>query len=75
MLHSLCSRLLARAAAPHVDVPEIEVLAREIHASFVVHLSEEEAGLAPDRLRELITPEGLAALSLEAEAARARWTE
>jgi hypothetical protein len=40
---------------------------------FSPHIVEEEAGLAPARLREMITTNGLSAITLEVEVARSQW--
>ena len=71
-LHALCERLRATATAPHLDALELARLARELETALAAHVADEEAGLAPDRLRTMITPEGLADLAGIAEVARAR---
>ena len=70
-LHALCERLLRAAKASHPDANEIGLLARETRAALAAHVAEEEAGLSPERLREMISEEGLREIGREAEAHRA----
>jgi hemerythrin-like domain-containing protein len=70
-LHALCDRLLAAANAGHPDVDEIARLGRETQQALSAHTALEEAGLAPERLREMISEEGLREIGREAEAHRA----
>lgn len=71
-IHAICTRFLDEAAAPHPRASEISLLARELHGAFVAHIREEEAGLAPERLRTMIDEAGLAAIGRELEEARLR---
>lgn len=71
-LHQLNDRLLAAASAPHPTTLAIVSLARDIAARLAVHTKEEEDGLAPERLREMITVEGFREVGREIEAARER---
>lgn len=73
-LHRLTERLLAAANAPHPTKIAIVSLAQDIAARLAVHTKEEEDGLAPDRLREMITLDGLVEVSRELDAARQRAT-
>lgn len=61
-LHVLCDRLIANANAPHPIASEIVRLATEIEPILSAHVAEEEAGLAPERLRAMIDHEGLEAI-------------
>jgi hemerythrin-like domain-containing protein len=70
-LHALCDRLVAAAQASHPDAKEIARLARDTQQGFAAHVAEEEAGLSPERLREMISLEGLLEIQREAEAFRA----
>jgi hemerythrin-like domain-containing protein len=70
-LHALCDRLLGAAKASHPDAKEIARLARETQQALSAHVAEEEAGLAPERLREMISAEGLLEIRRQSEAARA----
>ncbi|MBX3189184.1 MAG: hemerythrin domain-containing protein [Labilithrix sp.] len=69
-LHAVCERLLASAGAPHPKADEIVALAGETRAMLAPHVHEEEAGLAPERLRAMITVEGLAEIARELETLR-----
>jgi hypothetical protein len=64
-LHALCERLLGESRAT-----ELRTIAGEILLRFVPHIAEEEEGLAPERLRRLIDPAGLAELGRELDALR-----
>lgn len=70
-LHALCERLLAAANASHPEVAAIARLGRETQQALSAHVALEEEGLAPDRLREMISAEGLAEIGRQAEAHRA----
>lgn len=70
-LHALTERLLAASRASHPDATEIARLGTEIERTLAAHVAEEEAGLAPERLREMISTEGLLEIGREAEAFRA----
>jgi hypothetical protein len=70
MLHELCERLAGAASAPHPSSSDVSTIAREIAASFRMHIVEEEAGLAPDQLRTMITLEGLSEIGRELESLR-----
>jgi len=69
-LHALCDRLLASAGAPHPDAGEIVTIAADIQAAFAAHAADEEAGLAPERLRVMIDRKELDAIGRELEALR-----
>ena len=71
-LHELAERLLGEAGAPHPRASELAILAGAVLDGFVPHVVEEEAGLAPERLRRLIDPAGLAQIGSELEALRGR---
>jgi hypothetical protein len=71
-LHALCESLLGAANASHPDANEIARLARETQQALSAHVVDEEAGLAPERLREMISVEGLLEIGREAEAFRAQ---
>jgi len=64
-LHALCERLLAGAT-------DVAVLARELHARLASHVAEEEAALAPEHLRTMLTPLELGEIARQAEIARLR---
>jgi hypothetical protein len=66
-IHDLATRL---RDAP--DAAAAAVLAAELVPRFTAHVAEEEVALAPDRLREMITAEQLAAVGRELDAARLR---
>jgi hypothetical protein len=70
-LHALCESLLGAAKASHPDASEIGRLAHETREALAAHVAEEEAGLSPVRLREMISEEGLREIGREAEAHRA----
>jgi hypothetical protein len=69
-LHGLCERLLDEAGRGAPRVAELRVVADAILLRFLPHIAEEEEGLAPERLRRLIQPAGLAELGRELEALR-----
>ncbi|WP_394827939.1 hemerythrin domain-containing protein [Pendulispora albinea] len=71
-LHALCQRLLAKGEAPHLDPKGVFALASELGAQFELHAREEEMGLAPPRLRTMVTYEELVAFGREMEAKRPR---
>lgn len=70
-LHEICERLVAESGSPHPRGGELLVLTKEIATAFGLHIRGEEKGLAPERLRTMITPEGLDELGRELEALRA----
>lgn len=65
-LHGLCTRMLDAGAASAGS------LARAILELLLDHVAEEEAGLAPDRMRLVISPDGLAEVQREGDALRER---
>jgi hypothetical protein len=69
-LHAVCERMVASATAPHPSGQEIASLARETSKTLAAHVLEEEAGLAPERMRAMLSPEGLVELHREVESAR-----
>jgi hypothetical protein len=69
-IHKLCDALLTTANALHPHSATLARDARELLDIFEPHTREEEEGLAPDRLRTMIDPAGLAALGRALEAAR-----
>ncbi|WP_394841931.1 hemerythrin domain-containing protein [Pendulispora brunnea] len=69
-IHVVTQRLLAEGEAPHPRPSEIATLAREIAAHFDPHAADEEAGLAPERLRAMIPAEELEAMAREASRPR-----
>lgn len=71
-LHTLCDQLIAAATAPHPSAATIKSLARDTLAVLTPHTREEEAGLAPDRLRQMIELPALTELGHELDAMRAR---
>jgi hypothetical protein len=71
VVHELCERLLAEAAAPHPSGEEAAVVARAIREALAPHCAEEERGLTPERLRALIAEDEIAELVREQEAFRA----
>ncbi|NVB83405.1 MAG: hypothetical protein HOV81_33845 [Kofleriaceae bacterium] len=71
-LHLLNERLLAAATAPHPAKIAIVSLARDIATHLAIHTKEEEAGLSPERLSEVISIEGFLEIGRELEDARAR---
>ena len=66
-LHLLCDRILATT-----DRTAAIRLVGEAAGLLVLHTAEEEAGLAPERLRTLVDEAGLAAILRDAEALRMR---
>lgn len=66
-LHALCDKLVAAASAPHPSVTQIRAIASETAKRLSAHVTEEEAGLAPDRFREMLSLDGLAELGREME--------
>lgn len=70
-LHALCDRLRAEASAAYPREAEVRAIATELEAALEPHLRDEEAGLAPGRLREMIDRAALEALGRELEARRA----
>jgi hypothetical protein len=58
-LHDLAERLVAEARSPHPHAAELIVLSKEIATAFGLHIRGEETGLSPERLRTMITREGL----------------
>jgi Hemerythrin HHE cation binding domain len=71
VLEGMCRRLLVAAEAPHARPSEIISLATDIGPLLAKHVAEEEAGLAPARLRSMIGADGLRAIAREAETERA----
>ncbi len=69
-LHHLCESLLATTSALHPHAATLAAQARDIIALLEPHTREEEAGLAPARLREMIDERGLAELNRDLEAKR-----
>jgi hypothetical protein len=69
-LHGLCERLLGEAGRGAPRTLELRTIAGAILMRFLPHIAEEEEGLAPERLRRLIQPAGLAELGREMEALR-----
>ena len=69
-IHALADRLLDHARRPHPVAGELITLGGELADALARHVAEEEAGLAPARLREMIAPDGLARIGAELEAAR-----
>ena len=69
-LHDLCERLLGAAGAPHPAAPAIISLAGEVATLLSAHVAEEEAGLAPERLRAMIDLAGLEEIGRELEEIR-----
>ncbi len=72
-LHSLCDHLREAASGPHPQVTVIRSIATELEAALTRHVCEEEAGLVPECLREMIDRAGLDALGREIEAVRRRF--
>jgi hypothetical protein len=66
-LHEITARLVAETRAPHPRGTEIVTLAKEIATAFGLHTRGEENGLAAERLRTMITREGLADLARRQE--------
>lgn len=64
-LHALCDRLIASAGAAHPVALEIAKLAAETRTALAAHVREEEAGLAPERLRTMISVAGLEEMARE----------
>ena len=58
-LHDLTERLLAETGSPHPRAAELILLSKEIATAFGLHIRGEERGLSPERLRTMITREGL----------------
>lgn len=69
-LEQYFSRLLGAADAPHVQRSQILSPAADLVPLLARHFEEEEAGLAPARLRSMIASEGLLAITRETEARR-----
>ncbi|MCP3141375.1 hemerythrin domain-containing protein [Pyxidicoccus xibeiensis] len=61
-LHGLCVRLLDSARAPHPKVSELVLLGGQLADAMRPHFADEEAGLAPERLRLMIAPDALVEL-------------
>ena len=70
-LHDICERLVTETRAPHPSGRELVTLSKEIATAFGLHIRGEEKGLAPERLRTMITLDGLRELEREQEAMRA----
>jgi hypothetical protein len=71
-IHRLADELLATTSALHPHSATIAAQARELVALLAPHTREEELALTPERLREMISIEGLTALGAELEAMRAQ---
>lgn len=69
-IHRLTEELLATTNALHPHSATIASQARSLMALLEPHTREEENALAPARLREMISEEGLAILGAELEAMR-----
>src|SRR5689334_16283997 len=54
-LHALCERLLAETGAPHPRPSELVALTKAVLGAFTAHVADEEAGLAPQHLRTMIS--------------------
>lgn len=70
-LHALTHSLLDTCGALHPHGATIANQTRELLALLTPHVREEEAGLAPDRLRTMIDEAGFRELQAEMEAAQA----
>jgi hypothetical protein len=70
-LFEIAARLVAETRSPHPRGTEIVTLSKEIATAFGLHTRGEENGLVPERLRTMITREGLADLARRQEAMRA----
>ncbi|MEA2747203.1 MAG: hypothetical protein QOI41_1346 [Myxococcales bacterium] len=62
-LHEIADRLVAETRSPHPRAFEMITLAKEIATAFGLHTPGEEKGLAPERLRTMISPDDLADLA------------
>ncbi len=69
-LHDICERLVGETRAPHPRANELVTLSKEIATAFGLHIRGEEKGLAPERLRTMITLDGLRDLQREQDAMR-----
>ena len=65
-LHGMAERLLAAGPSSTGS------LAKAIHEMLLDHVAEEEAGLAPERMRLLVTAEDLSQIQRDADALRDR---
>jgi hypothetical protein len=70
-LHHLCEALIATTSALHPHAATLAAQARDLVAILEPHTREEELGLAPARLREMIDERGLIELGRDLEAKRA----
>lgn len=70
-LHRRCEEMLATIGALHPHAATLVAQARDIVAMLAPHTREEEEGLSPARLREMIDVDGFTALGRELEARRA----
>lgn len=69
-IHALAERLLDHAGRPHPRAGELVIVTGDLAHAMAAHVAEEEAGLAPDRLRVMIDAAGLAEIGAKLEAAR-----
>jgi hypothetical protein len=65
-LHELCERLLGAGASSAGSI------ARTIREILLEHVAEEEAGLVPERMRELVSTSGLEEVQREGDRMRQR---
>lgn len=72
-IHLLCERLEADLAGPHPTRAAVLATAVGILEVLVPHFAREEAGLSPERLREMVSEPGLLEIGAELERARAGW--
>jgi hypothetical protein len=70
-IHALAERFLAQTAAPHPTAGELSTLARELAHLLSEHVQREEAGLAPQHLRRVISLPRFAEIVAQIDAARA----
>lgn len=70
-LHHLCESLLATTSALHPHSATLAAQAKDLISIFEPHIREEELGLAPARLREMIDEAGLTEIHRELDAKRA----
>lgn len=72
-VHAIGERLAAAAREAHPRAEAIRALVVELDGVLSEHLRDEEAGLAPERLREMIDRAGLDAIGHELDAMRRRF--
>jgi hypothetical protein len=71
-IHDLCDRLIGQARRSHPRAGELIHLATELRDALAAHVAREEAGLAPEHLRLMVSREQLDEIGRQVQRLRAR---